>query len=258
MKKNYKMKNTVGNILKEWRNQQRYSQLQLAVELGISSKHISFIETGRSIPSKEMILKISTFLIIPKRETNRALYSAGYAPIYFELSASDESLKPIIEAIEKMVQNHMPYPAIVLNQNWDVVMANDSAKELLASLGYSEHTNLIEALIADNPKTSKIINWHEAVSVVLARLKQEITMQGNSQKLQKYEAELSKCLSSCSESLSVETEEVVLSTKIQIKEKVLSFFSVIAQLGTVQDIRLSEYKIELMFPTDDTTKGYYC
>ena len=251
------MKNTVGNILKKWRNQQRYSQLQLAVELGISSKHISFIETGRSMPSKEMILKISAFLSMPKRETNRALYSAGYAPIYTELSVSDESLKPIFEAIERMIQNHMPYPAIVLNQSWDVVMANDSAQNLLRGLGYSEYTNLIEALIADNPKTSKIINWHEAVSAVLARLKQEITMLGNPQQLQKYENELSKCLASCTESPDIEAEQIVLPTRIQLNEKALSFFSVIAQLGTVQDVTLSEYKIELMFPTDETTKMYY-
>ena len=251
------MKNTVGNILKKWRRQQRYSQLQLAVELGVSSKHISFIETGRSIPSKEMILKISTFLLMSKRETNRALYSAGFAPIYTELPVSDESLKPIFEAIERMIQNHMPYPAIVLNQSWDVVMANDSAQSLLAGLGYSEHTNLIEALIADNPKTSKIINWHEAVSAVLTRLKQELTMLGNPKQLLKYENELSKCLSLSTESSSIDIEQIVLSTKIQLNEKTLSFFSVIAQLGTVQDVTLSEYKVELMFPTDETTKQYY-
>jgi len=251
------MKNTVGNILKKWRNQHRYSQLQLALELGVSSKHISFIETGRSNPSKEMVLKISTFLSMPKREINRALYAAGYAPIYTELSISDESLKPIFEAVEAMVKNHMPYPAIVINQSWDVIMANDSAHNLLIDLGYSEYTNLIEALIKDNPKTSKIINWHEAVSAVLTRLKQEISVLGNPQRLQEYERKLSKWLSLNTESPSIEAEQVVLSTRIKLKEDVLSFFSIIAQLGTVQDISVSEYKVELMFPSDDATKKYY-
>jgi len=251
------MKNTVGEILKKWRHQHRYSQLQLALELGISSKHISFIETGRSNPSKEIILKISTFLSMPKREINRALYVAGYAPIYTELSISDESLKPIFEAIETMVKNHMPYPAIVLSQSWDVIMANDSAQNLLADLGYSEHTNLIEALIDDNPKTSKIINWHEAVSAVLTRLKQEISMLGNPQRLQEYEKNLSQCLSLNTESPQIETEQIVLSTKCQVNDSALSFFSIIAQLGTVQDVAVSEYKVELMFPADEATKKYY-
>lgn len=252
------MKNTVGTILKKWRNQHRYSQLQLALELEVSSKHISFIETGRSNPSKEMILKISTFLFMPKREINRALYAAGYAPIYTELSITDESLKPIFEAIEAMVKNHMPYPAIVLNQSWDVIMTNNSAQNLLLDLGYSEQTNLIEALIMDNPKTSKIINWHEAVSAVLTRLKQEMSILGNPQRLQEYEKKLSKCLLLNTESPNIEIEEqVVLSTKIQLNKNTLSFFSIIAQLGTVQDITVSEYKVELMFPADKATKKYY-
>jgi len=251
------MKESVGNILKKWRNQHRYSQLQLALELGVSSKHICFIETGRSIPSKELILKISKFLFISKGEINRALYSAGYAPIYTELSISDESLKPILEAIEKMVQNHKPYPAIVLNQSWDVIMANDSALSLLAGLGYSEHTNIIEALIADNSKTSKIINWHETVSAVLVRLKQEICILGSHQRLQEYEVQLSNCLLTSADSPDDKNEDIVLSTKFQLDKEVLSFFSIVAQLSTVQDVTVSEYKVELMFPADETTKKYY-
>lgn len=250
------MKNTVGNILKVWRNQHRYSQLQLALELGVSSKHISFIETGRSIPSKEMILKISTFLLIPKSEINRALYSAGYAPIFTELTLSDKSLKPILEAIEKMVTSHMPYPAFVLNQSWDVIVANKSAQSLLTNIGYSEHTNLLEALITDNPETSKIINYYETISFALTRVKQEISMLGNSKRLQEYEKKLSKCLSPKVE-VPVASEQVVLSTQFQLSGVVLTFFSVIAQLGTVQDVTVSEYKVELMFPSNEATKEHY-
>jgi len=250
------MKNTVGNILKVWRNQHRYSQLQLAIELGVSSKHISFIETGRSIPSKEMILKISTFLLMPKGEINRALYSAGYAPIYTELTLSDKSLKPIFEAIEKMVISHMPYPAFVLNQSWDVIMANESAQYLLTNIGYSEHTNLLEALIADNPKTSKIINYYETISFVLTRVKQEVSMLGNSQRLQEYEEKLSKCLSLNVE-VPVASEQVVISTQFQMSTTISTFFSIIAQLGTVQDVTVSEYKVELLFPADEITKEHY-
>lgn len=251
------MKDTVGNIIKKWRCQHRYSQLQLAVELGVSSKHLSFIETGRSTPSKKMILKICTFLAVPKREINRALYSAGYAPIYTELSISDKNLKPIFEAIEKMVQSHMPYPAIVLNQNWDVVMVNDSAQNLLAGLGYSKETNLIEALVNDNPETSKIINFYEVVSAVLTRLKQEICMLDNPLLLQVYEKKLEKLLLLCSENPDIETEKIVLSTKIQLNDMLLSFFSIVSQLSTVQDVTVSEYKVELMFPADTSTKDYY-
>lgn len=256
------MMETVGDILNKWRKKQRYSQLQLALELTVSSKHISFIETGRSIPSKEMILKISLFLFMPKREINRALYLAGHAPVYTELSASDESLKPVFDAVDKMIENHMPYPALVLNQCWDVVKVNLSAQKLLVDIGFSKHTNLLEALIVDKPEFSKIINWHEVVSTVLSRLKQEISLLGGSEHLQEYEKRLSNLLQESSESFNAddieqEVEKTIPTTQIQLNEKILSFFSIIAQLGSIQDITLSEYKVELMFPSNEQTKTYY-
>ncbi len=136
------MTESAGDILKSWRKQRRYSQLKLALELDISSKHVSFIETGKSIPSKEMILRIGEFLFIPKREINRALLSAGHAPVYSELPMSDAALEPVTSAIDQMIKNHMPYPAIVLNQAWDIVKVNDSANRLLSELGLSRHKNL--------------------------------------------------------------------------------------------------------------------
>ncbi len=101
-----------------------------------------------------MILKIGEFLFLPKREINRGLYSAGYAPVYTELSVGHERLKPVFSAINQMIRNHMPYPALVLNQDWDVVQANATAERLLVDLGYSGHKNLVEALTCDNPQTS--------------------------------------------------------------------------------------------------------
>jgi transcriptional regulator with XRE-family HTH domain len=157
MQHNEFMNNSFGSICREWRKQRRYSQLHLALELDISSKHISFIETGRSIPSREMILKIGAYLFIPKGEINRGLYSAGYAPVYTDLPYEHEDLKHVVSAIDQMLINHMPYPAIVLNQYWDVVKANESAQKLLAGLGFSGQKNLIEAIIDDDPEKSKII-----------------------------------------------------------------------------------------------------
>ncbi len=210
--------------MRNWRKQKRYSQLQLALELDISSKHISFLETGRSTPSREMILKIGTFLFLPKREINRGLYSAGFAPVYTELSIAHEDLKPVFSAIDQMIANHMPYPAIVLNQHWDVIKANDSAKKILFDLGFAEHKNLIEALISDDPKTSKIANWHESVLAVLIRLRSEISLLGGSKRLEELEENLSACLAPNDGILASDTNQAVLSTKFQLADCVLSFF----------------------------------
>ena len=251
------MKETVGEILKKWRKQRRYSQLQLAVELEVSSKHISFIETDKSLPSKAMILKIATFLNLPKRETNQALYAAGYAPIYTELLATDKNLKPVFDAINQMIENHMPYPALVLDQNWDLVKANHSARMLLAEVGFSGQKNLLEALTNDKPKTSKIINWQEVIALVLIRLKQEIILLGNPARLQELESKLSAHLSKNAEYQAFESKQTVIATKFKLATGIHSYFSIMAQLGTVQDVTVSEYKVELMFPADEQTRAFY-
>ncbi len=250
-------KNTFGAMLKKWRMLRRYSQLQLAIEIDVSSKHISFLETGRSSPSREMVLKIGLFLYLPKREINQGLLVAGFAPEFPELSSEHKDLKPIFMAIQTMIDNHMPYPALVLNQNWDVVNVNDSAKLMLTEVGYSGFSNLIEAMISDNPETSKILNWHETASAVLSRLRYEISVLGGSDYLEGLEQELAKRLAPNNEFLGAEGEQIAISTRLEIKGKELSFFSMITQLGTVQDAIVSELRIELMFPLDDQTRDYY-
>ena len=250
---------SAGDILKSWRRQRRYSQLKLALELDISSKHISFIETGKSIPSKEMILKIGEFLFIPKREVNRILLSAGYAPVYSELPMSDAALEPVTSAIDQMIENHMPYPAIVLNQTWDIVKVNDSASRLLSELGLSGHKNLLEAIIQEDPESSRILNFHQTATMILLRLRQEISMLGGPAYLKAFERRLKERLFKDKKVIGLpETEDgIVLSTQFQLSNHRLSFFSMIAQLGTVQDIVVGEFKVELMFPADEKTKEFY-
>ena len=251
------MKSSFGDILRKWRKQQRYSQMQLALELDISSKHISFLETGRSIPSRNMILKIGLFLLLPKSEINHALFVAGYAPAFTELNHTHVDLKPVFHAIDQMLINHMPYPALVLNQHWDLVKANDSAKSLLIELGFSKNKNLIEAFIADDPETSSIINWHETVALLMVRLRSEISLLGGSALLEELEKRLSAKLDSENEVNTIDSSQTVLSTQITLSRTICSFFSIIAQLGTVQDVAVSELKIELMFPADDKTREFY-
>jgi len=251
------MNGAIGPILRQWRKLRRYSQLQLAVELGISSKHISFMETGRSAPSRDMILRVGEFLFLPKREINRGLYSAGFAPVYADLPVDHVDLKPVFSAIDQLIVNHMPYPAIVLNQYWDVVKANASAITLLSELGYAGQNNLIEALILDDPETSKIVNWHESVLLVLVRLRHEISILGGSDRLEALAKKLAACVNSDEDLINIGENKAILSTKFNVADRVLSFFSIISQFSTIQDVTVSEFKVELMFPSDECTTEYY-
>lgn len=251
------MTKSVGTFFKQWRKQRRFSQLQLSVELDVSSKHISFIETGKSLPSKAMILKIATFLSIPKRDINQALRLAGLASAYPELPMSDKQLKPVMDAIEQMIEHHMPYPAIVLNQNWDLVMMNQAAQALMGEIGFANQTNLIKALISDQPETSKIINWYEVVSLLLTRLQQEINLTGSSPRLKDLVEQLTQCVSQNFKNETVGANNIVIATRFALATGTHSFFSIIAQLGTVQDVTVSEYKVELLFPADELTRSFY-
>ena len=251
------MNTTIASIIKQWRKQRRYSQLQLAVELDVSSKHISFLETGRSQPSRQMLLNIALFLNISKSEINRALITAGFAPAYQKQDIKHEDLKPVLSAINQILQNHMPYPAIVLNHNWDLVHANQAALELLGWVGFASHTNLLEALIADNEKSSSIINWQESMAQVLIRLRNEICESGGNERLESYENQLSKKVNDETILKVFESKDSVLNTQLKIDEKPYAFFSIIANLGAVQDVAISGFKIEMMFPADDVTTQYF-
>jgi len=251
------MKTTIGTILKGWRNQYRYSQLNLATELGVSSKHISFLETGRSLPSRQMLLNIALFLNIAKSEINRALITAGFAPVYHKRDIEDENLKPVLSAINQMLESHMPYPAIVLNQNWDLIHANQAAIELLAKVGFIGETNFLQALINDNESDSFIINWQESMAQVLIRLRNEICALGSNETLESYEKQLAQKVDDKIILKVFSSNESVLTTQLNLDGKTYAFFSIIANLGAVQDVAISEFKIELMFPSDDKTIAYF-
>ncbi len=251
------MKVTIGTILKQWRTQKRFSQLLLATELNVSSKHISFLETGRSQPSRQMLLNIALFLNIPKSETNRALITAGFSPAFSQLDQSHKNLVPVFSAINQMLENHMPYPALVLNHHWDIVNANQAAVNMMISVGFSDYKNLLEALIADNEKSSKIINWQESMAQVLIRLRNEICLLGGDDFLQNCEKQLSNKVKPEMILSVFQSQDAVLSTQLKLNNKTLSFFSVFANLGAVQDVAVGEFKIELMFPADDKTTSYF-
>ena len=136
----------------------------------------------------------------------------------------------------------------------------------MIDIGFANQTNLIEAMINDKPTTTnkpKIVNWLEASTLVLMRIREELSLLGTNNRLHNLEDELRQCLESSASQLdskmidSIDTKQAVLTTQLQVGDCVLSFFSIIAQLGAVQEVTLSEYKVELMFPSDDVTRHYY-
>jgi len=244
---------TCGSILQGWRKKRRYTQLNLALDAGLSSKHLSFIETGRSIPSRKMIFNLNQFLLLPRFELNRVLKLAGYAPKFTELSEAHKDLKPIFNIIDRIVVNQMPYPAFVLDRHWNVVRSNQAMNNLLADLGMIKHKNIIEALTDTEFNKSAIVNFEEVITQLRSRLKSEAAIMCDD-KLIDLEKKLTNSLSS---NELLEPRSMVLSTVFNINGKKLNLFSTIAELGAVQDVSIGGFKIELMFPLDAETENYF-
>src|SRR3954462_5359780 len=122
---------TVGARLRDWRRRRRLSQLDLALEAGVSARHLSFVETGRSRPSAEMVLHLAEALDVPLRDRNQLLLAAGYAPVYGQRGLEEPEMGPVREALEQVLRGHEPYPALVVDRHWGMVAANDAVGLLL-------------------------------------------------------------------------------------------------------------------------------
>ncbi|TDO97340.1 helix-turn-helix domain-containing protein [Marinomonas balearica] len=253
------MNDSYGVILKNWRKQRRYSQLQLSVESGISSRHLSFLETGRSMPSKDTVIKLGNFLKIPKREINRMLSVSGYAPVFqdSEHPSNTVDMSPVLFAMDTLLANHMPLPALVLNRDWDVVKANPAAINIMTKLGFANTPNLIESFILDDPNRSSVINWGETASVLLSRITYEIDLAGGSERLIQLKNALSEKLQRDNLSQEIDYNQAALSTTFQLDNHRLTYFSLVTQMGAVLDTTTSEYKVELMFPSNEETKHFH-
>ncbi len=181
-----------GEILSGWRKRRRFSQLGFGLSVDVSARHISFLETGRANPSREMIFKLADRLEMPKGEINRALLAAGFAPAYVARASGDRDLVPIESAIEKMLQNHMPYPAISIDKVWNIVGANLAAIQLMGEAGFGSYSNILLALAEQTKEQSSIVNWEETVGLSLDRVRTELDAVGDNSDLEHLEKKLTE------------------------------------------------------------------
>lgn len=251
------MQNEFGAILKDWRKVRRFSQLDLSLEAEMSARHLSFLESGRSNPSREMVMRLSEALQLPRPAANQALHAAGFAPVYPSLPEDAPELAPVNQAIDSMLEKHDPYPGIAVDRYWNVVKSNQGAQLLLALASPDGKANMMDVLI--NSAGLEILeNWEEVALLSLARLRTEILELGGDEKLSALAQRLSAMERVKNADMStINLNQAVIPTILRVGETRLSVFSTIAQFGTVQDTRAGETRIELMFPMDDETIQFF-
>ncbi|WP_299729449.1 helix-turn-helix domain-containing protein [uncultured Tateyamaria sp.] len=236
-----------AQTLKTWRAVRRYSQLDLALEADISGRHLSFLETGRSRPSREMVTRLGDALQLPLDARNQLLTHAGFAARYAGRNWTDADMAPIRSAVERMLSSHMPYPGIAVDRLWCIREANAAALALFGMLGVGVGDSLID-LTMSGTLEAVVENWPEVAHHTAKRLRVESLAQGGVPELDRAIAYLSKV-----DGYTERGSNPVIPTIFRQGDLRLSMFSTLAQFGTPEDVTLDDLRIELFFPMDEVT-----
>jgi transcriptional regulator with XRE-family HTH domain len=242
-----------GDLLREWRQRRRLSQLQLALEGRISTRHLSFIETGRARPSREMLLHLSRVLEIPLRERNRLLVRAGFAPMFPEKPLDAPEMHAARSAIETVLHGHEPYPALALDRHWNLVLANGPARRFIAGAAprlLAPPVNMMRLCLHPDGLAAAIVNLAQVRARMLHRLERQVARDADAV-LAALLAELSALPAPTPAPIAQEgLGEVILPLQLRTPVGELKLFSTLTVFGTALEVGLSELAIEAFFPAD--------
>ncbi len=246
----------VGPLLREWRKRRRRTQLDLALDAGISARHLSFVETGRSTPSPGMVMLLAEQLEVPFRERNQLLLAAGHAPAFPERSLEDPELAPVREALDLVLSEHEPYPALVIDRRWNIVAANSATLALAEWFDpalLEPPTNMQRIMSELAPR---IVNLDEVLSYFVERLQHQVAITGDE--------EMAALLEGLAGYRAPERERdpaseaaasgILMPLRLRAPDGgELSLFGTVATFGTALEVTTSELSIESFFPADAAT-----
>lgn len=247
----------VGELLRQWRDRRRVSQLELACTAGVSTRHLSFVETGRSKPSRELVLRLSEHLEVPLRERNRLLLAAGYAPVYTETSLDDPELAAARQAVRGLLTGHQPFPAVAIDRGWNLLDANAGVAMLLEGVApelLRPPVNVLRVTLHPDGMAPRIGNLGQWRAHLLGRLRREVDATGDEalaallRELRAY-----PCQQRVPEVELPGPGDIVVPLRLRAECGELSFFSTVATFGTPLDITLAELSIEAFYPADEST-----
>ncbi|MFY9986617.1 MAG: helix-turn-helix transcriptional regulator [Chthoniobacterales bacterium] len=275
--------NQLGNMLRHWRNVRGSNQLDVSIETGISQRHISFIESGRSTPSRQTLLEIAQVLDVPLRERNTLLLSAGYAPVYSEAAWNSAEMQSVTKVLERILNQHEPFPALVMDRYWNVLMTNDSGPRFFnCFIDMSRRKaprNVLHLIFDPDGMRPFVEHWDEVASSLIHRVHAEATGRvmdaqtkdllaallaypdvrtGSASASRRPNSGLTGTLSgrrrNADPTVSSATILPIIPISFRKDDKVLNYFSMVTTVGTPQTVAAQELRIETMFPADDETE----
>lgn len=254
----------VGPLLRDWRQRRRMSQMELALEAGVSTRHLSFVETGRSRPSAEMVLHLAERLDVPLRERNELLLAAGFAPQYTARDFEDPALREVREAVGRVLAAHEPYPAIAVDRYWNLVASNEALGPVLEGVASEllvPPVNTIRLALHPDGVAPRIINLGEYRTDLIERLERAARLTGDPELAELHEEMLGYPGPDAPDETGRPAGAAVavglrLAPAPGSDAPELSFFSTITTFGTAVDVTVSELALEAFFPADAQTAEY--
>lgn len=260
-----------GQLIRQWRDVRKHSQLNLALEAGISQRHLSFLESGRAQPSREMVLQLAEVLHVPLRERNRLLHAAGFAPVFQQRLLQDDDMKAVRDALELTLKHHEPFPAMVVNRQWNMLMCNDATERFLALLGEPDNVwkrvdesggrNVMRMVFHPQGMQLQLRNWPQVATLMLNRLHREVAADPTHEALR-------ELLTAVSQFPGVNAQwrnqdwthgmpPPIFPMEYNLGEHTLKVFSMMSTFGTALDITADELRVETFFPADDFSRDFF-
>ena len=248
--------------MREWRTRRRRSQLDLSLDVGVSTRHLSFVETGRSRPSPELVLAVAEHLDVPLRERNRMLLAAGFAPRYSQRGLAEPSMARVRASLQQMLDAHDPYPGVVIDRQWNILLANEAALAFVS--GIPEHVtqptmNVFRVCLHPDGLASRTVNFEDWSAYLLRQMRRTIELTGDAG-LEALEREVLAYANVAGRPRVTDTDEsddppLLVPLRLQAGDAELSLFTTLTMFGTPRDITLEELCVELFFPADDATEN---
>jgi transcriptional regulator with XRE-family HTH domain len=261
-----KMRSNFSEKLSGWRGNRRLSQLELSALTGVSQRHISFIESGRARPSRDLIGKLAEGLDLPLRARNDLFLAAGYAALYPERGLEGAAMERAREALSLILAHHEPYPAIVTDASWNIVMQNSATRRIvhrcvdqaaLRELTSEGTLNFIRLMFAPNGLRPRILNWPDAREMLLKRLRREANANPNAPAVALLRDVEAKHRREPRKDVATDDGlEPVHATNLLVNGASVRLFSTFATFGTPQDVTLQELRVDMSFPADEETRKF--
>ncbi|MFF7073750.1 helix-turn-helix domain-containing protein [Streptomyces pseudovenezuelae] len=249
---------TVGELLRQWRHRRRLSQLDLAIAADVSARHVSLVETGKSNPSADMVLRLADQLDVPLRDRNQLLLAAGFAPRYAERPLDDDALSAARDAVARVLRAHEPYPAVAFDRRWNIVMINRAVEPFFADVDpdlLQPPINLVRLGLDPRGFAPLVVNLADVRMVFRSRIRRQLAVAPDAELTALYE----ELLAPDSEDASSRTvdSDVVIPMILRFNGRELRLFSTITTFGTPMDITLDEVAIESYYAADAESAAYF-